>query len=248
MFYLIGSGLGTEKDFTLKSIEALNNCEYIYIENYTSIVGFSIDDLKKLLDKKDRTIELVVRDFVESAEEILTNAKNNNVALVIKGDIFSATTHVDLFLRAKKENIVVNVLHNSSILTAVGDTGLSLYKFGRVASIPFNYKGIVSPFETYLQNKAGNMHTLFLLDLDPVNNKFMDFKDGLDCLNENGDGSVNLGTYVVVCAGLGTDKAVIKYGKIEDLLTMDIAVYPQCFIIPGSLHFMEEDMLDNFKF
>ena len=247
MFYLIGCGLSNVKDLTLNAIDALNKCKYIFIEEYTSLIGFSIEDLKKLLNNDERIIKFADRVFVECGDEIIDNSKKSHVALLVKGDIFSATTHIDLFLRAKKENIPVKIIHNSSILTAVGDTGLSLYKLGRVASIPFNYKNIFTPFKVYLGNKAHNLHTLFLLDLDPINNKYMNFKDGLNCLIENGDGSVNLGIDVVVCAGLGTDSSVIKYGKIEDLLKSNINVYPQCFIIPSNLHFMEEEMLNNFR-
>ncbi len=246
MLYLIGCGLGDVKDLTLNGINALNNCDFIYIENYTSLVGFSISDLKNILDNKDKHIEVVDRTFVETADKLLTDSKNKNTALLIKGDVFSATTHVDLFLRAKAENIPIKVLHNSSILTAIGDTGLSLYKFGRVASIPFNNKNVNSPFDIYLMNKSCHMHTLFVLDLDPINNKFMNFKEGLLYLNEHSDGSINFDTYVIICASLGTNKAVIKYGKIEELLKIEIDIYPQCLIIPSELHFMEEEMLKLF--
>ena len=180
--------------------------------------------------------------------EILSKSKDSEVALLIKGDIFSATTHISLFVMAKKENIKVKTLHNASIFTAIGDTGLSLYKFGKIASIPFNYKNILAPFEIFLENGCGEkMHTLFLLDLNPKENKYMNFKDGLNYFKENGDGSINSDTYFVVCAGLGTDNSVIKYGKIKDLLNIEINVYPQCIIIPGELHFMEEEMLELFR-
>ncbi len=242
MLYLIGLGLGNEKDLTLNALEALKKCDFIYLECYTSNIGFDIKDLENLTEN---TIILADRELVEINNKIVENALENDVAFLVKGDVFSATTHVDLFLRAKEKNINCKVLHNSSILTVVGDTGLSLYKFGKIVSIPFHYKEIHTIFETYLINKSNKMHTLFLLDLDAKNNKYMNFKEGLNAINENGD--VNLGTYAVVCAGLGTDKAVIKYGKIENLLKLEIDIYPQCIIIPSDMHFMEEDMLKLYK-
>ncbi|HLC58614.1 MAG TPA: diphthine synthase [Candidatus Nanoarchaeia archaeon] len=242
MLYLIGIGLGNEKDITLNALETLKKCDFIYLENYTSKLNFNIKDFEKLIGK---TIILADRELVESGDDIVNSSLGGEVAFLVKGDVFSATTHVDIYLRVKKLNGNCKVLHNSSILTAVGDTGLSLYKFGKTASIPFNYKNIHTPFDIYLEN--GRMHTLFLLDLDPKTNKYMNFKDGLNCLNENGDGSVNLGTYAVVCAGLGTDEQIIKYGKIEDLLKININIYPQCFIIPKDLHFMEEEFLNLYK-
>ena len=241
--------MGTEKDLTIRSLEYLRKCEFIYLENYTSKLGFSENDLINLLGNGfNGKIILSDRILIESGYEILNNSKNYNCAVLVKGDAFSATTHIDLYLRAKKENIKVEVIHNSSILTAVGDTGLSLYKFGKTASIPFNYKNIFTPFEIYLENGSGkNMHTLFLLDLDPKNNKYMNFKEGLNYFKENGDGSINLDTNCVICAAIGTEEQIIKYGKIKDLLNVEINVYPQCIIIPGKLHFMEEEMLELFK-
>ena len=245
MLYLVGLGLGNERDITLNALDAINKCDIVYLENYTSLIGFDIQALENLIGKK---INLVDREFVENEDNVLNDAKLKNVAFLVKGDVFSATTHSILFLKSKEKGIDIKFLHNTSILTAVGDTGLSLYKFGRVASIPFDYENKNTIFDIYLMNQAyQRMHTLFLLDLDPKNNRYMNFKDGLQAISDNGDGSFNLGTKVVVCAGLGTDKQVIKYGNVEDLLKINIEVYPQCIIIPGELHFMEEEILNLFK-
>ncbi len=43
-----------------------------------------------------------------------------------------ATTHTDLELRARALNISTKVIHNASIMNAVGACGLQLYKFGEV--------------------------------------------------------------------------------------------------------------------
>ena len=239
MLYLIGIGLGNERSITLNALDVIESCDFIYLENYTSNLGFGIRDLEKLINKK---VILASRDLVENKEEIVQNSKDKNVAFLVKGDVFSATTHTDLFLRAKKNNIKCKILHNSSILTVVGDTGLSLYKFGKVASIPFDNKDIGSAYDILLKNKG--MHTLFLLDLNLDKNEYMNFKDGLNYLVNNG---LKVDTKVVVCAGLGTEKSKIKYGEIKDLLNVNLNIYPQCIIIPSKLHFMEEEMLNNFK-
>ena len=39
--------------------------------------------------------------------------------------------------------------------------------------IPFDYKDKHTIFTNYLENKAYNMHSLFLLDLDPKTNKYI---------------------------------------------------------------------------
>lgn len=49
---------------------------------------------------------------------------------MVVGDAFCATTHSDLFLRASKLGIKVEVIHNASIISAVGCSGLQVYRFG----------------------------------------------------------------------------------------------------------------------
>ena len=43
--YLIGTGLNDEKDITAKGLEAIRNCNQVYLENYTSLINCSVSDL-----------------------------------------------------------------------------------------------------------------------------------------------------------------------------------------------------------
>ena len=45
---------------------------------------------------------------------------------------YRATTHTDLQIRAHQKGIKVEVIHNASILNAVGACGLQLYRYGEV--------------------------------------------------------------------------------------------------------------------
>lgn len=246
MLYLIGVGLGDEKDLTINARDIIKKCDFVYLESYTSCLDINLQKLEKLVGK---TIIVADRNFVEVENQIIENSKACSVVFLVKGDVFSATTHIDLFIRAKQAGVECKVLHNASVITAVGDTGLSLYKFGRVVSIPFDNELIDSSYEAFLANDV--IHTLFLLDLRPNENRYMDFKQAINYLvkksDERKDNKINLETNCVVCAGLGTDKQIIKYGKIRDLLNLNIEVFPQCIIVPGELHFMEEEMLKFFK-
>lgn len=106
------------------------------------------------------------RELVEQgADEILGNAKNVDVALLVVGDPFGATTHTDLIIRAKEKNIKFHVVHNASILNAVGCCGLQLYSFGETISIPY-WSDTWQPDSFYDKikvNVANNFHTLCLL-------------------------------------------------------------------------------------
>lgn len=242
MLYLIGIGL-SKGDISLKAVEAIKKCDLLYYENYTSIIDY---DLEKFLKKK---IILADRELVENSDEIIKKSKTKTVGFLVPGDVFSATTHIDLYLEAKKNKIKTEIIHGISILTAVSNTGLSLYNFGKVTSIPFENKNIETPYNVLRQNQP--LHTLFLLDLDPKNKKFMSFNEGLEYLlrleQKFKDNLVKNDTLCVICCGINTEKEKILVGKIKDLINKKIKVYPQCFIIPGKLHFIEEEALKTFK-
>merc|ERR1711928_295151 len=86
----------------------------------------------------EREVILADRDLVEQgAEEILESAREKEVAFLVVGDPFGATTHSDLVLRAKELGVKYQVIHNASIMNAIGCCGLQLYSFGETVSIPF---------------------------------------------------------------------------------------------------------------
>jgi diphthine synthase len=78
-----------------------------------------------------------------------------------------ATTHADLLLRAHALSIPVAVIHNASVMNAVGAVGLALYNFGQTVSIPFftdNWRPD-SWLERVRENGRLGLHTLCLLDI-----------------------------------------------------------------------------------
>lgn len=103
----------------------------------------------------------------QGADEILLGSNEQNVALLVVGDPFGATTHTDLILRAKEKGIKFEVVHNASILNAVGCCGLQLYSFGETVSIPYWTEAWQpdSFFDKILSNFKRNLHTLCLLGL-----------------------------------------------------------------------------------
>jgi diphthine synthase len=80
------------------------------------------------------------RDFceveIDKVLERVREDKEANYAFLVVGDAFCATTHSDLYLRAIKIGIEVEVIHNASIISAVGCCGLQVYRFGEVVSVP----------------------------------------------------------------------------------------------------------------
>lgn len=104
-----------------------------------------------------------------SSDTILAGADKEDVAFLVVGDPFSATTHTDLALRCRQNDppIPTRTLPNASILTAVGATGLSLYAFGQTVSMVFfteNWKP-ASFYDRVRENAGLGLHTLVLLDI-----------------------------------------------------------------------------------
>lgn len=67
------------------------------------------------------------RELVEQgADEILFNAGEDDVVLLVVGDPFGATTHADILLRAQDLEIDTKVIHNASIMNAIGCCGLQV--------------------------------------------------------------------------------------------------------------------------
>lgn len=87
MLFIVGLGLGDEKDITIKGKEAIELCSSIFLEAYTSILGVSKERLEKFYGKE---IKLADRELVETGIEeiIFEKAKTENVAFLVVGDPF----------------------------------------------------------------------------------------------------------------------------------------------------------------
>ena len=140
--------------------------------------------------------------------------------------------------------------NNASVINAIGITGLELYKFGKVTSIPFNNKDVEAPYQVLEMNKKNRMHTLFLLDLSPKDKKFLAIKDAINFLisvdKKSNKRIFTEDTPCVGCARLGSKSPSIKFGYAKEIISFDFGKPPYCLIVPGDLHFMEEESLEKF--
>jgi diphthine synthase len=247
--YIIGIGLSDEKDITVKGLETVKRSDFVYLEVYTSVLQIKTEKLEQFYGKK---IIRADRDLIENRpDEMIERAKKKDVSLMVIGDPLSATTHIDIMMRAKEKNVDVKIIFNASVLTAVGMTGLQLYKFGKTTSLPFpeNVKSETA-YDVIVQNQKNKMHTLVLLDLDPIKDKFMKVNDAIRILSDiekrRKESVFTDETLIVGCARLGSDDFFVKAGKAKELMKIDFGKPPHCLIIPSEMHFMEEDALKRF--
>jgi len=267
MLNLIGTGLYDFDDLSTRAKELIEDSDYVYLEYYTSKLKYDskeelIEDFK---DNFDKDLILAYRNDIENKEDIIMQqAKENNVTILVIGDAISATTHTELILNAKQQGIDINIVHNASVFNSVAITGLQLYKFGKTASLVFpnTIEGQTwlpeTPYKILQQNQSIKAHTLFLLDIniDKDEENFMTINQSIEILLKldktykdkyNNQSVFNEDTMIVACARLGSDDLYIRYAKAKDLLGVDFGEPLHCLIVPGNLHFVEEDMLKQYE-
>lgn len=250
--YLIGIGLNDEKDITVRGLETIKRCDSVYLECYTSKLNCDVKALETLYGKP---VILADRDMVENnpEETILKDAAEKDTAFLVVGDIFGATTHTDLRLRAHKHGIDVRFIHNASIMNSVSVTGLELYKFGKTTSIVFPEPGFEpqTPYDVIKKNLKHDLHTLCLLDIKADENRYMTVNQALQALvkieEARQEHIINYDTLVLGCARVGSEKPIIKFGTVKQLLNEDFGEPLHCLIIPGKLHFIEEEVLNIYQ-
>jgi len=241
MLYLIGIGLN-EKSISLEGLDALKKCKDVYLDSYTSCLPYEIKKLEKVISKK---IFLVDRNFLES-NRLIEEARKKNVALLVYGDLFFATTHVSLLLNADKNRIKIKMIHSFSVFDAISETGLQSYKFGKISSIPKWEKNFEPcSFVDYIhENFLIKAHSLILID--PKLN-FVESLNQLKIAMEK-KLKINKDLKLVVCSKLTTPDSKIYYGFMEDLIKKSKEIeHPFCLIIPSELHFVEEEFLKKFE-
>ncbi len=237
MLYLIGLGLN-EKSLSKDAIEIIKRCKKVYLESYTVDFPYTHQALIDEIGKKFVTAD---REKVEGLE-IVDEAKKMDVALLVYGSPLTATTHITLIEEAILSGIKYRVMNNASVLDAVAETGLQLYKFGKITSMPY-WKQSYEPdsfMEIVKENQSIKAHTLLLIDIGLEIRKAI---QQLEKAAKNHDIKLNK---LVVCQALGTKKQKILYKDINEIREFSGVQKPYCIIIPGELHFMEKKMLEGF--
>lgn len=238
MLYIIGLGLNA-KGISVEGMDAVSRCKKVYLENYTVDFPYSIGELTETIGKK---IEPMNREDVENLK-IVDEGKKLNVALLVYGSPLTATTHISLIEEAKASGIKYKVIYGSSVIDGVAETGLQLYKFGKIASMPAwrkNYEPD-SFMEIVQQNLSMKAHSLILIDIG------LDIREALSQLEKSAKNHKVKIEKIVLCQSLGTKHQKIFYKSLDELRGFDNVRKPYCIIIPSKLHFVENDFLKNFE-
>jgi diphthine synthase len=244
----VGLGLHDEDGVTVQGIKEIQTSEIVYAETYTS--ALSEGALDRLAARTGKKIELLARGELEEGSRVLDDSKGKRVALLVVGDPMTATTHVELRLRAIAQGSETAVIHGVSVMTAVpGLLGLQHYKFGRTVSLPFPQEGYspTSPIELITENKSRDLHTLVLLDIDAENGRYMTANEGLHLLldmeRRTAKHAISPETLVCVVARAGSPDCIVRAGPLREMAVLDFGGTLHTLVVPGKLHFMESDAL-----
>lgn len=187
------------------------------------------------------------------------------MAFLVVGDPFGATTHTDLALRAKERGITISVVHNTSIMNAVGCCGLQLYRYGQTISIVF-FTDNWRPHSFYgklASNRAAGVHTLCLLDIKVQEQSEENLCRGRLVYEKPRYMSVNLAAKQLLeveeaekggaygpeteCIGLarvgGVDQLVVR-GTLLELTTVDFGAPVHSLVMAGVIDECERMMVD----
>lgn len=214
------------------------------------------------------------REMVESfSDTILDKADVEDVALLVIGDPFGATTHTDFILRAKEKNVPYEVVHNASIINAVGCCGLQLYNYGEIVSIPFwteSWKPD-SFYEKIKKNRRNGLHTLCLLDIrvkEPTMESLMKKRreyepprfmscavaaEQLVKIVEGLSGAVDehdlqKDTLAIGVARVGHETQKIVACSLEQMQSTDLGTPLHSLVIPAAeLHPLELEYIEQFR-
>ena len=250
MLWFVGTGINGYRGLSIAALDVLRKCDIVYIERFTSSLSeVDIQGLNSLLQMQTKPVK---RWFVEDGREILEAARTKDVALVTYGDPLIATTHSELRLRAVKNSIKSAILHSASgIASIIGESGLHVYKFGRMVTMMSQLSSAISVYNTLFQNLLAGSHTLILTEYSHNDESkepfFLDpssvFKMLLDAERTHKHEIFSDDTFAVVASRVGMQDQKITSGKVKSLMRLKFGIGPHSVIVTGALHFTETEAL-----
>jgi diphthine synthase len=242
----VGLGLGA-RGVSLDGAQAIASSDLAYIEEYTSPASSSL--IKGLEEATGRRLTIVGREFVEDGRKLLDEASKSKVSLAVQGDPMIATTHTELRVRAIAGGIATRVVHGATIpAAAASETGLHYYKFG--GTITFTRESASHHQDVYRRvhrNLLEGQHSLILLEYDVEKREGAEpplvFERLLDAETNFKRGVLSERTFAVVLGRVGMEGQELVGGPIGELRKRRFGAPPHCVIIPGRLHFTEEEAL-----
>ena len=233
MLYIIGLGLNKD-GISKEGLFAIDKCTKVYLESYTVDFPYSVNELEQVIGK---SVIGLKREDVEG-DKLVKEAGKEDICLLVYGSPLFATTHTSLIMEANKEGVETRIIYNASIFDALADTGLQLYKFGKITSMPA-WKTNFTPdsfLDIVKENQKIGAHSLILTDIG------LSLKDALSQLEISAKNKKMKLEKIIVCSQMGTKDKKIFYDTLENLKKKDVKL-PFCLILASEMHFLEKEAL-----
>ena len=247
MLSFVGLGLYDGEDISLKGLRKIKQADHVFLEGYTSsLMGIRICELE---DQYGKTVTVLGREDVEQRPDaILEYAKGGSVVFLTGGDPMVSTTHAVLRIRAAQAGVKTEIIHSSSIASAVcGLSGLQNYRFGKSCSVPFPAENWfpLTPFETISANLALNLHTLVYLDIQ--SERYMTIAEAIGLISAMADKkNAAVPKLFIGIARAGSENPTVIAGGAETLAKAGFGMPLHVLIVPATLHPMEEEYIQTF--
>ncbi|KAL3505388.1 hypothetical protein ACH5RR_035229 [Cinchona calisaya] len=188
-------------------------------------------------------------------------AISSDVAFLVVGDPFGAPTHTDLVVRAKKLGVVVEVVHNASVMNALEFVVYNYTDMER--RFPFRSSlilgSLIVSMRRFRKFKTGIAHSLLVrctskgtftgVFVQPP--RYMTISIAIEQLLEveelRGENAYTEDTTCVGFARLGSEDQLVVAGSMKQLLEVDFGPPLHCLVIVGDTHPVEEEMRDFYK-
>lgn len=164
--------------------------------------------------------------------------------------------------------VPVRVVHNASILNAIGCCGVQLYRFGEAVSVPFFTETWrpASFYEKLEANLSLGLHSLVLVDIKtreptlpslargrPVYlpPRFMTVRQAAMQILETaaaraGATAIGPTSAAIGVARVGTESQLCVHGRLDQLLTVDFGPPLHSMVLLGSMTDVETDLVGTF--
>ncbi len=244
MLVFIGLGLNPNH-INMEAVRTLKRIRKAYIDRYTSIIpGFDPAILREYFSG-----ELVVADRSmlegEGIRRIVEEAAEEDIAIIVPGDPFIATTHDAIRIEALKRGVEVRVIHNVSVYSAAPSAaGLQAYRFGKTVTLvyPDAFKPY-STIEAIYGNLKRNLHTLILLDLRMDEDRAMTIPEAVEIIRELDEKGVLSETLAVGAARIGSGEQYLQADRLKNLGKYRYPSPPHSIIITAKPHPVELEAL-----
>lgn len=241
----VGIGIAGPEQLTQAAIKAIRDADVLFIDTYTGFTSEEMTDYVTSMAKKPLPASRQILE--DNQRKLVEEAMNENVALLVPGDPFIATTHVSLLLEAKRRGVAISIVNGISVVSAAASrTGLQAYKFGRIVTVPreADPEALRTTYQWITENNSRGLHTLVLLD---TAGGFMTVPEALSTFlnieKMEGKGVAAEGRLVVALSGLAEREEIVKVGRLIELCDVRFKSRSQSLIFPGKLHFMEIEAL-----